>query len=61
MDTRGNIYERSTVPAVARSLAQLIDKITVDAHDTDEQLSGFLQVFRDEIVVPTPGPSSGWP
>lgn len=37
---------------MAQSLAQLIDEITVDAHDTDEQLSGFLQVFQDEIVTP---------
>lgn len=37
---------------MAQSLAQLIDEITVDAHDTDEQLSGFLQVFQDEVTVP---------
>lgn len=37
---------------MAQSLAQLIDEITVDAYDTDEQLSGFLQVFQDEIVTP---------
>jgi hypothetical protein len=35
---------------MARSLAQLIDDITVDAHDTDEQLLGFLHVFRDEVT-----------
>lgn len=35
-----------------RSLAQLIDEIIVDAYDTDEQLSGFLQVFQDEVTVP---------
>lgn len=38
---------------MAQSLARLIDEITVDAHDTDEQLSGFLQVFQDEIATPT--------
>jgi hypothetical protein len=37
---------------MAQSLAQLIDEITVDAHDTDEQLSGFLQVFQDETDTP---------
>jgi hypothetical protein len=37
---------------VPRSLAQLIDEITVDAYDTCEQLSGFLQVFDDEVAVP---------
>ncbi|MDQ1358209.1 MAG: hypothetical protein QOG44_2582 [Acidimicrobiaceae bacterium] len=37
---------------MAQSLAQLIDQITVDANDTEEQLSGFLQVFQDEIVTP---------
>lgn len=35
-----------------KSVAQLIDEITVDAYDTDEQLSGFLQVFQDEVTVP---------
>ena len=33
-------------------LAQLIDAITVDAYDTGEQLSGFLQVFQDEVTAP---------
>jgi hypothetical protein len=37
---------------VPQSLAKLIDEITVDAYDTDEQLSGFLQVFQDEVTVP---------
>ena len=35
---------------MARSLAQLIDDILVDAHDTDEELSRFLQVFHDEMT-----------
>lgn len=39
---------------MAQSLEQLIDEITVDAYDTDEQLSGFLQVLQDEIAVPAP-------
>lgn len=39
---------------MAQSLAQLIEEITVDAHDTDEQLTGFLQVFQDEVAVPVP-------
>jgi hypothetical protein len=38
---------------VPQSIAQLIDEITVDAYDTDEQLSGFLQVFQDEVTGPT--------
>jgi len=37
---------------VAQSLADLIDEITVDAYDAAEQLSGFLQVFQDEVTVP---------
>ena len=37
---------------MAQSLARLVEEITVDAHDTDEQLSGFLQVFQDEVTVP---------
>lgn len=36
---------------MAPSLPQLIDDITVDAHNTDEQLSGFLQMFQDEVTV----------
>ncbi len=43
-----------TVLDVAQSLGQLIDEITVDAHDVDEQLSGFPQVFQDEVAVPVP-------
>jgi hypothetical protein len=31
---------------------QLIDEITLDAYDVYEQLSGFLQVFSDEVTVP---------
>jgi hypothetical protein len=42
------------VPVVAQTLAQLTDEITVDAHDAEEQLTGFLQVFQDEIATPTP-------
>ena len=38
---------------MAQTLAQLVDEITVDAYDTDEQLSGFLQVFQDEVTTPT--------
>jgi hypothetical protein len=36
------------------AIEALIEEITVDAHDVDEQLMGFLQVFLDEVVVPTP-------
>jgi hypothetical protein len=32
---------------VAQSLAQLNEEITVEAYDTDEQLSGLPQVFYD--------------
>ena len=35
-----------------QSFAQFIDEITVDAYDTDEQLSSVLQVFQDEVTVP---------
>jgi hypothetical protein len=37
---------------VPQSFAELIDEIAVDAYDTDEQLSSFLQVFQDEVTVP---------
>ncbi|MGH9092845.1 MAG: hypothetical protein ACRDZR_15930 [Acidimicrobiales bacterium] len=37
---------------MVQSLARLIEEITVDAYDTDEQISGFLQVFQDEVAVP---------
>jgi hypothetical protein len=40
---------------MAQSLAELIDEITLDAYDLCEQLSGFLQVFVDEVTVPVPG------
>lgn len=41
----------STVPK-APPIAALIDEIVVDAHDVDEQLMGFLQVFQDEVPLP---------
>jgi len=34
------------VPEMEHTLARLIDEITVDAYDTTEQLSAFLQVLR---------------
>ena len=37
---------------MVQSLAQLVDEITLDAHDIDEQLYGFLQVFHDEVATP---------
>jgi hypothetical protein len=37
---------------MVQSLTQLIEEITVDANDTDEQMSGFLQVFQDEVAIP---------
>ncbi len=40
---------------MAQSLRQLVDEITVDAYDVDEQLSAFLQVFQDEVAVPARG------
>lgn len=44
-----------------QSIAQLIVEITVDAYDTDEQLSGFLQVFQDEVAVPACATMLGMP
>ena len=35
-------------------MESLIDEITVDAQDVDEQLMAFLQVFLDEVAVPAP-------
>jgi hypothetical protein len=43
----------STVPKEP-AIQALIDEITVDAHDVDEQLMGFLQVFMDEVPLPAP-------
>jgi len=40
------------VTIVAQDLEQLIDEITVDAYGLDEQLTGFLQVFLDEVTLP---------
>ena len=37
---------------MGQSLVVLIDEITLDAYDLYEQLSGFLQVFSDEVTVP---------
>ena len=36
---------------MVQSLARLIEEVTVDAYDTDEQMSGFLQVFQDEVAA----------
>jgi len=38
--------------AMAQSLAELIDEIALDAYGLNERLSGFLQVFTDEVTVP---------
>ena len=35
-------------------MESLIDEITVDAQDVDEQLMAFLQVFLDEVALPAP-------
>ena len=40
------------MPEMEHTLARLIDEITVDAYDTTEQLSAFLQVLQDEIGTP---------
>jgi hypothetical protein len=34
------------------SLSQLIESITVDAYGADEQLTGFLTVFNEEVTLP---------
>jgi len=36
-------------------LDNLIDEITVDAHDQDEQLMGFEAAFDEEASFPCPG------
>jgi hypothetical protein len=46
---------------MAQSLAELVDEITLDAYDIYEQLSGFLQVFSDEVTVPALGPVLHFP
>jgi len=51
-DIRHRVLSRQYRPTMVQSLARLIEEITVDAYDTDEQMSGFLQVFQDEVAVP---------
>jgi hypothetical protein len=46
---------------MTQPLDQLIDEITVDADDLGEQLSGFLQVFQDELTLPVPAAVLGIP
>ena len=48
----GASHHLCTVTIVAQDLEQLIDEITVDAYGLDEQLTGFLQVFLDEVTLP---------
>jgi hypothetical protein len=48
----GASHHLCTVTTVAQDLEQLIDEITVDAYGLDEQLTGFLQVFLDEVSLP---------
>jgi len=36
-------------------LDELIDEITVDAHDLDEQLMGFEAAFDEDASLPCPG------
>ena len=47
---------RHMVSTVSRepAIEALIDEIVVDAHDVDDQLMGFLQVFLDEVKLPAP-------
>ncbi|MHB1511468.1 MAG: hypothetical protein ACYCST_20990 [Acidimicrobiales bacterium] len=35
-----------------QSLSELIESIAVDAYRTDEQITGFLTVFNEEVRVP---------
>src|SRR5436190_568585 len=44
-----------------RQLDQLIDEITVDCHDEDEQLMGFESAFDEEANFPCPGTVVGAP
>ncbi len=41
----------NTVPK-DQAIEALIDEIIVDAHNVDEQMMGFLQVFLDEVPLP---------
>ncbi len=60
-DIRHRVLSRQYRPTMVQSLARLIEEITVDAYDTDEQMSGFLQVFQDEVALPLLRPCSAWP
>lgn len=42
-------------------LDSLIDEITVDAHDIDEQLMGFENAFDEDANFPCPGTVVGQP
>lgn len=42
-------------PTTAQQLDQLIDEITVDCHDEDEQLMGFENAFDEDAGFPCPG------
>jgi hypothetical protein len=44
-----------------RDLDELIEEITVDCHDHDEQLGGFEVAFDNDAVFPCPGTVIGQP
>ena len=49
MSRRGDCDNDLTV------LDELIEEITVDAYEEDEQLSAFCQVIEDEVILPADG------
>jgi hypothetical protein len=46
-------------PASQADLDSLIEEITVDAHDEDEQLMGFENAFDEDANFPCPGRALG--
>lgn len=46
---------------VDRELDMLIDEITIDCHDEDEQLMGFENAFDEHAHLPRPGTVLGEP
>ena len=54
-------HEWRVVKRAKRSSNDLVDEITVDAYNDDEQLWAFRQVIEDEVAMPTDACALGEP
>jgi hypothetical protein len=52
---------KKTLPLGQAALDELIEQITLDAHDEDEQLWAFRQTFEDNLALPAEGSVVGAP